>query len=131
MAKDRACGLRLIGQAKRQICLNQTLERLRGVGRCLELLDNHTEAVDRGSVMTLLEVVAADFHLFRGEMVEGEIEFENRRARVFTLGILLDHVAQRLQREEGQALIAANLVNLIIIGQREEIFRVSGILVTG
>ena len=92
------------------------------------MFDHHAEAVDRGGIEFFLEVVAPDLHLLAGEVVEGEVEFQDRRLGVFAVRILLDHRAQRLKRLKGQALIAADIVDLVVIGQRQKIAGIGRIL---
>ena len=41
--------------------------------------------------------------------------------RILAVGIALDHVAKRLQRLKRQALIAAHIVDLVIIAQRQKV----------
>ena len=61
-------------------------------------------------------------------MVEGKVEFQDRRLGIFAVRVLLDHRAQRLERLEGQALIAADIVDLVVIGQRQKIAGIGRIL---
>ena len=79
--------------------------------------------------MLALEVVAADLHLLAGEMVEGEVELQDRGAGVFGIRVALDHLAQGLQRLEGQALVAADGVDLVVIAEREQVLRIGCIVV--
>ena len=131
VTQDRAGGLRLVDQPKRQVAFHQAVQRLGRVAGGLEILDHHAEPVDRGSVVTALQVEAADFHLLAGEMIEGEVEFQDRRSGVFAVGIALDHRAQCLQRLEGQALVAAHIVDLVIVAERQQILGIGGVFVGG
>ena len=62
-------------------------------------------------------------------MIKGEIEFQDRGIGILTVRIPLDHLAQRLQRLKGQPLIAPDLVDLIVIAERQKILRIGRILV--
>ena len=131
VTKDRGSGLRLISEAKRKIGLNQPVQRFCGVGCGLEILHHNLEPVDGSRIILALKVIAPDLHFLASQMIEGQIELHHRRLGIFAVRILLDHGAQRLQRLEGQALIAANLVNLIVIGQRHKILGIGCIFIAG
>ena len=83
-----------MGQAQRQISLDQTVQRLGGVRRGLEILDHNTEPVDGSGIVAPLQVIAPDLHFLAGQMVKGQVELENRGFGVFAVGIEFDHLAQ-------------------------------------
>jgi hypothetical protein len=47
------------------------------------------------------------------------------------LGIALDHLAQRLQRLKGDALVAADLVDLVVVAQGQKVLRIGRIFLAG
>ena len=100
---------------QRQIRLYQTVQRLGGVGGCLEILDHDAEAVDRRGIVFATQIIAPYFHFLTRQMVKRQIEFQHGRPRIFAVWIILDHTTQRLQRLKGQPLVAANFVDLVII----------------
>ncbi len=77
------------------------------------------------------QIVAANLHFLARQMVKGEVEFQDRRAGIFAVGVAFDHGAQGLQRLEGQPLIATHFIDLVIIAQRQEILRIGGIIFGG
>ena len=99
------------------------------MGRGLILLYHHAEPVDRRRVMLTLQVVTADLHFLAGKVIVGQIELQHRRARIIAVGIKLDHLAHALQRLEGQPLIASDLVDLVVIGQRQQILGIGRVFV--
>src|SRR6056297_4195779 len=131
VAEDRAGGLRLVGLTEREEGLGQAVERLGRLRRRLEVLDDDAEAVDRRLVVSALQVIPPDLHFLRAKVIEREVELQDRRAGVFAVGMLLDHATERLQRLEGQPLIAADVVDLVVVAEREEIFGIGRVLVGG
>ena len=62
-------------------------------------------------------------------MVKREVEFQDSGCGVFAVGVLLDQRAQRLQRLEGKPLIAPDLVNLVVVAERQQVLGVCGVFV--
>ena len=83
----------------------------------LEILNNHTESVDRSGETVTLKVIASDFHFLASEMIKSQIELEDRRPRILAVRIALNHSTQALQRLKGQALVAAHIIDLVVIAQ--------------
>ena len=129
MPEDRTCGLRLIHQTKRQIGLDQTMQRLWCVGRGLKILNNHAEPVCRCRKIIAFQIVTSDFHFLGRQMIKGQVELQDRRPSIFAVWVVFDHPAQRLQRLKRQPLVTANFVDLIIIAQRQKILRIGRIII--
>ncbi len=108
--------LGLIGKAKRQVCLDKTVQSFRGMGCGLKVFHDDPETRNRGGVMLSAQIIPSDFHLFRCEMVKGEIEFQLGRTGIIAIGVGFDQLAKLLKGFERQFLIAPDLVDLIIIG---------------
>ncbi len=79
--------------------------------------------------MATLEVVATDFQLFRGKVIEGKVEFEDRALRIFAVRIPLDHRTQSLQRLEGQTLVTAYQFDLVIIAEGKKVGGVGRVVI--
>ena len=62
---------------------------------------------------------------------KARVEAQDRVLGVFAVGVALDHQAQRLQRLEGDTLVAADLVDLVVIAERDEVLRIGGIFLAG
>src|SRR6056297_1671167 len=60
-----------------------------------------------------------------------KVELENRRAGVFAVRVALDHLAQGLQGLECQPLIAADLIDLVVVAQRQQVLRIGRIAIGG
>src|SRR5215471_6815975 len=68
--------LSLLGETERQIALDETLQRLRDMRRCLKIVDDAFEAVHRGQVLSSLQIISADLHLLSGQMIARKVELE-------------------------------------------------------
>src|SRR5471032_1781232 len=117
--------------AQRHVALDQPMQRLRYVGSRLVALDHHAVAVDRADVLLLLLIVAADVHLLAGEMVDGEFDLEARVARIWRVGEALDDLGQRIERLLRNALVAADVGDLLVETERLQVVGVRDILVAG
>src|SRR6056297_1117581 len=60
-----------------------------------------------------------------------KFDLENRRAGVFAVRVTLDHLAQGLQGLECQPLIAADLIDLVVVAQRQQVLRIGCIAIGG
>ena len=66
---------------------------------------------------------------FGGQLIERKIEFQHRRPRILGVGVKLDHLAKLLQGLECQPLVPTDLVNLVIITQRQQVLGIGGIVI--
>lgn len=77
MVKDCVCCLGLIVQFQCQISFDQLYQCFGCVGGGLVIFDYDVEVVDGCGVMFVFEVIVFDFYFFCGQMVEGQIEFQD------------------------------------------------------
>src|SRR6266851_1219594 len=127
--RRRLLGLAL--HAERQVSLDQAMQRLGHVGGGLVALDHDAIAVDRPDILLVLLVVAADRHLLAGEMVDGELDLEARVAGIGRFGETLDDFGQGVERLLGDALVAADVGDLLVEAQRLQIVGVGNVAVPG
>ena len=62
-------------------------------------------------------------------MIKGQIKLQNRRPRIFAVRIVFDHRPQCLKCLERQALITTHFVDLIVVGQGQQILRIGRVTV--
>ncbi len=79
--------------------------------------------------MLALEVSAAISISFAARWSKARSNFRIAELAYSLSGILFDHHAQRLQRLEGQPLVAADVVDLVVVGKRHEVLGIGRILV--
>src|ERR1700676_3360115 len=124
-------GLRLADDADRHIGLGQPRQRFLDMPGGLILGDHRLEAVDRGGIVALIEIVAADLHFLAGQLVAGAFQLGLGADGIFGSRIFADHFLERGDGLLGAALIAANVGNLVVMRGRDQILRVSGIGAAG
>ncbi len=74
--QHRRSRLRFFGHAKRQIGLNEPVQRFGHMARGLIIFDNGPEPVDRADILATLQVVTPNLHLLARQMIEREIELQ-------------------------------------------------------
>src|SRR6266851_2397569 len=131
VAQHRRRLLRLAFHAERQVALDQAVQRLGHVGGGLVALDHDAIAVDRPDILLVLLVVAADRHLLAGEMADGELDLEARVAGVGRFGEALDDFGQGVERLLGDALVAADVGDLLVVAQRLQIVGIRNVTMAG
>src|SRR6202040_291070 len=125
------CGLRLADDADRHIGLGQPGQRLLDMPRGLILGDHGLEAVDRGGVVALVHVIAADIHFAARELVARAFQLGLGADGIFRRWIFADYFFQRGDCLLGPALIAANVRNLVVMRGRDQILRVRSVGAAG
>src|SRR5712671_5333147 len=123
--------LRLADDADRHIGLGEPRQRLLDMAGGLIAGDHGLEAVDRGGVVALLHVVAADVHFLAGELVARAFKLGLGAGGIFRRRIFADHLFQRGDRLFGPALIAGNVRNLVVMRGRDQILRIGGVGAAG
>src|SRR5215472_17811981 len=124
-------GLCLGGEAKRQIAFDKALQRLGHMRRRLIIVDDAFEPVHSSQILAALKIVAADLHFLTGQMIASKIEFELGVACVLAVGKTTHYVIERLQGLVRYLLIAADIGDLDIVGNRLQIIGISNVAVTG
>ena len=112
MAEHGRRGLRLADEPHGEVGLDQALQRLLDVPRILVLGDDDVEAVDRGDVLALLEIVAPDLHLLARELVAGHDHLLAGVRRIFRIRIAVDDGLHRIERLLRHLLIARHVAHL-------------------
>src|SRR5258706_3916563 len=125
------CGLRLADDADRHIGLGQPGQRFLDMPRGLVLGDHGLESVDGGGVVALFHVIAADIHLAAGELIARAFEFGLGADGIFRRRIFADHLFQRGHGLFGEALIAGNVRNLIVVRGCDQILGVGRVGAAG
>src|SRR5713226_3105619 len=120
-------GLRLADDADRHIGLGQPGQRFLDMPRGLVLGDHGLEAVDRGGVVALVHVIAADRHFAAGELVARAFELGLGADGIFRGRIFADHLFQRSDWIFCPALVAGNVGNLVVMRGRDQILRIGGV----
>src|ERR1700724_3355412 len=92
MAEHGGRGLRLAGNAERQVDLGQPIERLFDVARRLILRHHDLEAVDRADEVTLLLIVAPNLHFLAGDVVARHLDLMLGAHGVFGVGDFARHL---------------------------------------
>src|SRR4051812_31052953 len=124
-------GLRFDGDAERHIGLGQALQRFFDLARGLVFGDDDFEAVDGAGVVPALEIITADLHFLAGELVARHFELFLGLGGVLAGGKFPDHLIERRKRLFGARLVAGDVGDLVVIGHRNQILRVGGILAAG
>src|SRR5271166_2844313 len=130
VAEDCGIGLCLITETECQVAFDKTFQRLGNMRRRLKIVDNTFEAVHRGQVLTAVKIITTDLHFLTGEMISGKIKFKLGITRIFAVRKTTHHIIERLQGLLCNLLVAANIANLDIIGDRLQIIGVSNVTVT-
>src|ERR1700694_370985 len=84
-------GLRLADDADRHIGLGQPRQRFLDMPGGLILGDHRLEGVDRGGIVALIEIVAADLHFLAGQLVAGAFQLGLGADGIFGSRIFADH----------------------------------------
>src|SRR6202165_4795853 len=124
-------GLRLADDADRHIGLGQPGQRFLDMPRGLILGDHGLEAIDRGGVVALFHVIAADIHFAAGQLIARALQLGLGADGIFRRRIFADHLFQRGDGLLGPALIAGNVRNLIVVRGCDQILRVGGVGAAG
>ena len=101
------------------------------MARGLIFLDHAAEAVDGREILQPVLVPAPDLHILAGEMVAGEIDLEGGVAGIGRVREAVDHLLQGGQRLLRRLLVAAHILDLLVVAQRLQIIGVGGVLVAG
>src|SRR6202000_617132 len=89
---------------------------------------NHgLEAIDRGGIVVLVHIVAADIHILAGELVARALELGLGVDGVFRGRIFADHLFQRGNRLLGAGLVARVVQNLVLWRRRDQELRIGGV----
>ena len=76
-------------------------------------------------------IEAADLHLLAGEVIVDEIDLEPRVGRIARIRIAADQLAQRVERLAGDLLVARDVVDLLVIIDRDQIIGIGRVAVAG
>ncbi len=131
MAKHRRGGLRLANDPDCHIGLGQPGQRLLDVARGLVPRHHGLEAVDGAGVITLLQIVAADFHFLAGELVARAFQLLLGAGGVFRGRIFANHFLERRHRLFGAGLVARDVRNLVVMRGRDQVLGVGRIGTAG
>src|SRR3954447_23179044 len=122
---------RLSDDPDRHIRFGQPGQRFLDVPRGLILRDHGLEAVDRGGVVVLVHVIAADVHLAPGKLIARAFELGLGADSVFRGRIFADHLLERGDRLFGAALVTRNVGNLVVVRGRDQVLGVSRVRAAG
>src|ERR1700730_1332916 len=131
MSQHGGGGLRLADDADRHIGLGQPGQRFLDMPRGLILGDHGLEAVDRGGVVALFHVIAADIHFAAGQLIARALQLGLGADGIFRRRIFADHLFQRGDGLFGPALIAGDVRNLVVMRGRDQILRVGSVRAAG
>ena len=107
------------------------MQGLGGMGGRLKILNNDAETFDRSRVIAPAQVEASYFHFLGRQMIKCQIELQRSTISIFAAWITLNDISQRFQRFNRQSLIPANVVDLVIIAERQQIGRIGRIRIGG
>ena len=83
--------------------------------------------VDRGGVVALFHVIAADRHFLAGQLIPRALELGLGAVGVFRGRVFANHFLERGDRLLGAALIAGSIRDLVVMRGRDQILRVGGV----
>src|SRR5712671_6857482 len=124
-------GLRLADDADRHIGLGEPRQRFLDMPRGLILGHHGLETVDRGGVVALFHVVAADRHFLASKLIARAFELGLGAVGVFRRRIFANHFLKRGDRLLGPALVAGSVRNLVVMRGGDQILRVGGVGAAG
>src|SRR3954452_5979992 len=124
-------GLSLADDADRHIGLGEPEQRFLDMARGLILRHHGLVAIDRGRVVALLHVVAADIHFLAGELVAGALDLGLGGGGIFGVRIFAHYLLQRGDRLLGPGLVTADVWNLVVVRGGDQILRVGGVRAAG
>src|SRR5271169_4154324 len=125
MSEHGGSRLRLADDSDRHIGFRQPRQRFLDMPRGLVLGDHGLEAVDRGGVVALLHVIAADIHFASSELVARGLQLGLGADGIFRRRIFANHFLKRGDRLLGAALIAGDVRYLVVMRGRDQELRVS------
>src|SRR6266516_1052949 len=124
-------GLRLADNADRHIGLGEPRQRFLDMPRGLILGYHALETVDRGGVVALFHVIAADRHLLASKLIARAFELGLGAVGVFRRRIFANHFLKRGDRLLGPALVAGRVWNLVVMRGGNQILRIGGVGAAG
>src|SRR5215471_14826763 len=131
VAKDGGVCFGFVVEAERQVTLDKPFQRLGHMCRRLIIVDDTFEAVHRSQVLTPLQVVSTDFHFLSGEMITSEIKLELGVSGISAVGKSADDIIEGLEGLLGDFLIATNISDLNIVGDRFQIISIGDVTMSG
>src|SRR5216684_7236646 len=120
-------GLRLADDADRHIGLGEPRQRFLDMPRGLILGHHGLETVDRGGVVALFHVVAADRHFLASKLIARAFELGLGAVGVFRRRIFANHFLKRSDRLLGPALVAGSVRNLVVMRGGDQVLRIGGV----
>src|SRR5689334_5005317 len=127
VTKHGSRGLRLADDADGHIGFGQALQRFLDMARRLVASHHRLVTVDRGGVVALLHVIAADRHFLAGELIARALELRLGADGIFRVRIFANHLFQRGHRLLGPALVAGYVGDLVVMRGRDQVLRIGGV----